>query len=224
MLNIQEILNKEVNKEREPRAITSWHCSGLGSCLTGRYLERLGLPPDEEFDDRTLRVFSVGHHFEDWLISKLSNAQISLQTQVRVKDDALGVSGYADAVIEGNGQKLVYEVKSKHSKAFWYMDKKKEGPNLHHKMQLWFYLYNLNIPEGRLVYISKDDLAILEYPVFLRDEDLATMVMDEIKLMNAAWEAKLPPAPIADPKAWQNKYCRWHKQCVAQEKYYQVTK
>lgn len=219
--SIQAVIAAEVEKEREPRAITSWHCSGLGSCPTGRYLERLGLPPDEDFDARTLRVFSVGKMMEDWLVGKLQKAQISLQTQVRVEDKELGVSGYADAVVEQNGAKLVYEIKSKHSRAFWYMDKKKEGANLHHKMQLWFYLFNLNVPEGRLVYLSKDDLAILEYPVFLADEELRDSVLNEIALLNAAWTAKLPPLPSMDPKDWRSRYCRWHKQCVAQEKYYQ---
>lgn len=220
------LVDKALSTEREKREITSWHASGLGSCPTGRYLERLGVEPDEEFDERTLRVFSAGKKFEDWILDLAleglkgsPDAQISLIREVPAKLEDWGVSGRADAVVEVSGEKVVYEIKSKHSRAFHWMSKKGEGAMRQHEMQLWVYLKALNIPEGRILYISKDDLCFLEYIVRLDDTVLGQEVALEVELLNRAWALKVPPKPIADPKAWQNTYCRWHKKCVSQEKY-----
>ena len=145
--SLQKVINDTVNfQKEEKREINSWHCSKLGQCLTGVYLERLGIEPDEQFDDRTLRVFSAGKMFEQWVVdlAKKSN-HVQLEEQVRVENKELNFSGYADLVVDIDGQKLLYEIKSKNSRAFWYMRGKGEGANHHHLMQTWLYLYGLQI-------------------------------------------------------------------------------
>lgn len=221
IFSIQDLINKKIN-EREEKEIKSWHASRLGSCLTGLYLERLGVKPDDEFDNRTLRVFSAGKIFEDWVVGLVENNGVKIEKQVRIELPQYDLTGYADFVVENENEKLVYEVKSKHSNAFWYMEKKGEGANRQHEMQLWCYLKALNIPDGRIIYLSKDDLAILEYQVKLNDEKLAGEVLAELKILNEAWKQKLPPEPIKDEKDWRYKYCRWHKQCLSQEKYLSI--
>ena len=214
--SIQELINKKINVGREKKEITSWYSSGLGSCMRGRYLERLGNEPDKVFDDRILRIFSVGKLFEDWIVDLVKSIEgIQVETQGRVEDKKLGVSGYWDMKVTKDGKSLLYEIKSKHSKAFWYMDKQNEGANEQHKLQLWPYLWLTGIEEGRILYASKDDLAILEYPVYRNDEKLRKAVFDELALLNKAWQEKnLEILPLPDSTAWQAKYCRWHKQCV----------
>lgn len=213
-INIQKIINNSIQEKREDKEVKNWYASGLGSCMTGRYLERMGVEPDEDFDERTLRVFSVGNMFEDWLISLIGKGH-KFETQTRVESKELDISGKIDLLIDDD---IVYEVKSKHSKAFWWMTKS-GGAQVQHKMQLWLYLYLLDKPKGHIVYLSKDDLAIQEYIVLRDDEDLKKLVLDELAIMNEAWAQKLPPRPTDDPKHWHNKYCRWHKKCVAQEQY-----
>jgi|TARA_Y100000034_G_scaffold64432_1_gene77953 CRISPR/Cas system-associated exonuclease Cas4 (RecB family) len=210
----QELVAEAIKDGRGgDRKIVSWHASGLGSCLTGRYLERLGVPADKEFDDRTLRVFSVGHVFEDWYVGLLEK-KAKVERQVRVEDKKYNFSGYVDAIVGG----MVYEIKSKHSRAFWWMEKNGDA-SIHNKMQLWSYLWKLEIDEGRLVYISKDDLGVAEYIVLRKDKELRDLVINELKVLNEAWEQQLPPEPIRDKKHWHAKYCRWHKQCLSQDTY-----
>lgn len=222
------LYNEELIKsspDREKKEIKSWHASGLGSCPTGRYLERMGVPPDKEFDARTLDVFAVGKAEEEFFLSVLANSEkMKLEQQVRIESKELNATGYADFVAQfpDNGIAIVGEIKSKHSKAFWYMEKKKEGPPIHNKMQLWLYLYILKIPEGRLIYISKDDRCKLEYPVYLNDKTLEKLVLDELDMLNKAWEAKLPPPVLFDNKDWRATYCRWHKKCVCQKEYLKI--
>jgi len=216
---IQEILNNAVRGDREKKEITSWHVSKLGSCLRGIYLERSGVKPDTEFDDRTLRVFSVGNMFEDWLVDKIKD-KVKIETQVRVEDLELNVSGYADFVAELDGEKKVYEIKSKHSRAFWWMEKQGK-PSRQHQYQLWMYLYLLKIDEGAIIYLSKDDLMMKEYPVYRNDESIKKEVFEQLELLNTAWKNQTPEIlPLPENGRWGNqkdfhsKYCRYHKSCI----------
>jgi hypothetical protein len=217
-MNIQQLINNAVNVKREKKEITSWHISKIGSCMRGIYLERLGKKPDKPFDDRILRVFSVGHQMEDWLCDLIKDSPgiKKTETQLRVEDEKLGVSGYADLFIEyEDGKKRLYEIKTKHSKAFWWMDKKGEDAQLQHQYQLWMYLYLLNIEKGSIVYLSKDDLCVLEFPVFRDNEKLKKEVFEILDLLNKAWKLKDPSIlPLPDKDDWRAKFCNYHKQCV----------
>ena len=214
--SIQKLINDQIASERTPRLPQSFSPSKLGSCLCGVYLERLGVKPDEDFDERTLRVFKIGKVFEDWVVELVRKQSTNIETQVEFRWEEYDVHGFVDLVVD---KKLIYEIKSKHSKGFWYMDKKKEGANQHHKEQVWVYMKCLNIPESRIIYLSKDDLAILEYPIFLDDKELEQSVISQLEILNKAWKEKVPPAPVQDPKDWRATYCRWHKTCLSQEKY-----
>lgn len=228
MIQIQELIDQSIKEERDEKEHIQrhWYISRLGSCPTGQYLERAGAEPDEPFDNRTLRVFHCGRVFEDWIVGLLEKQEsATLETQVAVEANDLDVSGYADIVLTENGQPTVYEIKSKHSRAFWYMVedhklrdgtiKKAEGANRQHEIQLWMYLYLLDVPMGKLVYVSKDDLTIAEYPVFRDDNVLKAEVLSTLSILNKAWADKVPPQPITDPADWRYKYCSYHKQCLA---------
>jgi len=219
-INIQDIINKaikEKNGDRKGYKPTSWHISGLGGCLRGQYFSRLGTAPDYSIDDRTLRVFDMGNKIEDWLVDLISTQKdiVDIQTQIRVEDKKLGISGRID-ILATFREKMVYEIKSKNSRSFWYMIKK--GPQREHEYQLWCYLYLLNIERGKLVYVSKDDLAIMEFEVKLDNEEIKNEVFKIIKLLNKAWKAKdVCLLPLPDKNSWQAKYCNFHKKCLKAE-------
>lgn len=216
-IQIQKLIDEAVKKPRAKKAITSWHISKLGSCLRGVYLERRGYKPDKPIDDRTLRVFDVGNKTEDWMVELIKSVRgVEAETQIRVEDKKLGVSGYIDLKLKQNGETELYEIKSKHSRAFWYMKDKAGGPNRHHEYQLWTYLWLSGIKKGSLVYVSKDDLSILQYPVLRNDKQLKKEVFEQLEILNDCLKNNLLP-PLPDKKSWQHKYCRFHQQCLAIE-------
>lgn len=246
---INDVMVKEAEEERQKtlhEGITHWRSSGLGTCMRGRFLNRLlsgtGIKP--EIDPRTLRVFEIGNQVEDWLMDKLKKQDdYEVHQQIELFDPELNLSGHIDAFLirkspTGDGKdEYICECKSKHSKAFWYMDKKGEGAQVHHKMQLHSYLYMLNkyggtftkkkadgtdetiykfvprgdkLKEGCVFYVSKDDMAVLEYPVKLDDPVLEKMWKFEIETLNNCWLNKTtPPAP--EKGSWQEKYCEFCK-------------
>ena len=225
MIAIQDLINNSIKETNDARRKdykqTSWHISSLGSCLRGIYLKRAEAKPDTEMDERTLRVFDVGNKIEDWVVELLKTQDIKVETQVRAEDKELNVSGYADVVVENKDGKEVLEIKSKHSRSFWWMEKKKQGAQRSHQYQLWMYLWLLNIERGRIIYVSKDDLSILEYPIFRNDESLKKECFEQLEFLNKAWKAKDPSIlPLPENGKWgnqndfQSKYCSFHKQCV----------
>lgn len=206
---LQNWINEEVSK-REEKEIKSWHISKIGQCPRGAYLERIGADPDTEFSDRQLRVFAVGRFFEEWFINLLDNRkELKIKSQVRVESERLDVTGYVDLLVD-SPKKKVYEIKTKHSAGFRYI------PNRQHQYQLWTYLYLLGIEEGALIYLSKDDLRMAEFPVFLQDKELQQEVFDWLTLVKWAWEEKKYP-PLAEEGTWQARFCRWHSQCKQYE-------
>ena len=242
---IDEVITSETNEQRAlvtGLGITGWRSSGLGTCMRGRYLNRLlsgtGIKP--EIDARTLRVFEIGNQVEDWLMKKLNSPlqkEWVVYEQVEFFDPELNLSGHCDAyLVNVNGEatkEYICECKSKHSKAFWYMDKKGEGAQVHHKMQLHSYMYMLNkyggviknpdgsvklkieprggrLESGSILYVSKDDMALLEYPIFANDTSLEKMWRFEIETLNKCWEDKTAPPP-PEAGTWQEKYCEFCK-------------
>jgi len=218
-LDVEKIINDSF-VEREKKEITSWHASRLGSCLRGMYLERLGGDPDTKIDFRTLRVFELGNQIEEYIVGKIrartESEGYKIETQVRIELPEVDVTGYADLAITKDLEQEVWEIKSKNSRAFWYMDKG-EGANEHHKQQVWLYLKALKMARGRIIYLSKDDGTIREYVVRLDDKELEKGIMDQLNILNKCWkEKKLPP--VAKTGTWQAKFCNYHLQCMKNEK------
>jgi len=213
MQSIQSLIDQAAG-EREEKEIKSWHCSALGMCLCGVYLERIGVPAIEELDARTKRVFQCGRLFEEYVINQIKKTDTVFEEQVRVENKELGISGYADLVITNeDGSKEVVEVKSQHSRSFWYMIKKGEGAYKHHKMQILLYMMTLGINNGKLIYCSKDDLCIEEFPIYLdREVELCKEVMERLKILNTALDTKT--IPQVDENNPLNKYCRYHDYCI----------
>lgn len=229
----REARKREEEKKQPKPTDLAWRSSGLGTCMRGRFVQRLapalGLEPVH--DARTMNVFEIGNQVEHWLIETLKRdpaflEKFNLYQQVELYDPVLHIRGHLDALIynKATAEYTILECKSKHSKAFWYMEKKGEGANIHHKMQLHSYLYmfqkyggrvsevgftpDQNIKEGAIVYVSKDDMAMLEYPVMLNDEELEKMWKFDVGTLQDCWEnRKAPPAP--DPTSWQCKYCQF---------------
>jgi CRISPR/Cas system-associated exonuclease Cas4 (RecB family) len=161
-------------------------------------------------------VFSCGKIFENWVVEILKKQKsIKIKTQVRAENKDLDLSGYADLILSNKKEGIVYELKSKNSKSFWYMADKGEGAMKQHQLQLFSYLYMLGFKEGKIVYIEKDTLSILEYPVLLSNRELEKEFLDELNLLNTAWKLKDPKIlPLPKKDNWKGRYCQYHKQCV----------
>lgn len=216
---IQSLINKAVapDPNAEKRTKESWWPTDLGKCLAGAYHRRMGVESESPFDERTYRVFKMGNLVEEFVVQQIASQykEEEYSTQIRLEMPEYDMTGYADLLIED----LVYEIKSVNSRKFWYMKKRGGKPDRHYAMQTAAGVIALKKEEGRLIYISKDDLMIAEYVINKKqDKDLFDDVIKELVILNKAWDKKIPPLPvpaIIDGKVnWQASWCGTHKTCT----------
>jgi CRISPR/Cas system-associated exonuclease Cas4 (RecB family) len=228
-LDLQHIVNtslrQEREAEREQHQRQGWYATDLGQCLGGIYRQRLEGPP--EYDDRRLRLFSVGNIFHSWLVNKVKEAGYQALTEERVESPEHHFSGRADLIVVGDDKSVLYEIKTMHSQGFWYRQKAGGLALPHHELQTTAYMWLLRdrFPdmEANICYVSKDDLSVLTAPVEYKEENVAE-VKRQLSALNQAWEAQTPPEPapavIFDNSLgkwvvnWQAKYCNSHDQCT----------
>lgn len=125
---------------------------------------------------------------------------------------------FVDALVEKYGddvtfKPLLYEIKSVNSMAFW---KHNRNGMLtaypHHVMQLYTYLKALNMDEGRILYISKDDLTLAEL-VVRPDKELEAAWLGDVTRMSDYHRNNIEPGKPEDIvwNAAARKYeVNWH--------------
>ncbi|MCK9482826.1 MAG: hypothetical protein M0R34_00470 [Candidatus Marinimicrobia bacterium] len=214
---IQQLIDKSLIRQPRERS-GKWSPSSFGRCYRAQYWNRKDEPQSNPPDKRTLRVFNAGNLFEDFVVSLLPK---DYQLQVLVESD--DVKGYADIVTSNE----VIDIKSQHSKSFWYMSKfkkddikKEKYPNW---LQVMYYTRELKKDFGRLVFVSKDDLCIMEFVQPLDDYWLAQLDM-ELSELRRLWEQD--ELPKAEPRCFINKdgkskecqYCSFKILCEETEK------
>jgi len=101
-------------------------------------------------------------------------------------------------------QDLVYEIKSVNSQVFWAKKDYLSQAYPHHQLQCFAEMKATNLPEGRILYISKDDLTVAEFSLSLRDGDLSEKYEEDVaKMTEHIQKGVEPPKPesiIFDPQ------------------------
>jgi len=226
-MNITKLLDdntKKIDKENERRVRSGkFSPSMLGRCYRAQYWNRKDETVTNPPDMRTKRVFQAGNLFHKFIQDLIPEGQVEVQV------DTEHVGGRADIVTDDE----VIDIKSQHSRSFWYMQKKKEesetqfmdrireekAPNL---LQVAFYATILKKPNMRIAFVSKDDLCITEF-VF-KTEEFKALLDSEIQILINFWEEnKLPkanPRCYMDKKTGKSKectFCSWRNRCKEEE-------
>lgn len=193
-----------------------WSASSAGYCMRKTIFDRLQVPYVTE-DPRKQRVFESGHIFHEWLQRLTKEIGVSIAQEVELQDEELMVRGHFDDLVLINGELILYDFKTAHSRSFTYA---KDRPmSWYHRLQLATYLYMIRIlqneevkpswldglpelTESRVLTISKDDLRLDEKQL-LWSEALSNEVRDYWTALNEAWykftkSGKLPPCTCAD--------------------------
>lgn len=213
MKTIQELIDDALIPTERQRS-GKWNPSSFGGCFRKQFWSRKNETPSNPPDQRTLRIFEAGRLFEKFVVDLIAKENhIDLQVLVECED----VKGYADLV---NGNEVA-DVKSQHSKSFWWMLKRDcdiRAEKYHNWLQVMYYACELKKQFGRLIFISKDDLCIQEYVQPLNDYWLSELDM-ELSELRMLWEQdELPPAL---PRLFKKKdgsfgecaYCQFLDKC-----------
>lgn len=216
---ISQIIGDALLKDQKERADRQrsglWNPSSFGRCYRYQYWNRLNEKQTNPPDDRALRVFRMGYMVEEFVLSYApeGDRQVLVQTP--------DVKGFADYVRDNE----VWEIKSQHSRAFWYMHKNDftlEENKKEHILQGMYYVINLGKEYLRLVYVSKDDLCIQEYLLQKTDYWVGELEKELITLNGYYATQTLPPAV---PRCYKDKegnpreckYCGFLDKCKEAE-------
>lgn len=91
-------------------------------------------------------------------------------------------------------QELIYEIKTLNSQAFWRNKNDLTNAYPFHKLQIYSYLKATKLPEGRILYVSRDDGSLVEVPVFKNDKSLEALFKFDVETMTRYYkEKKVPP-------------------------------
>ncbi|HAJ44384.1 MAG: hypothetical protein UV53_C0002G0024 [Candidatus Azambacteria bacterium GW2011_GWE1_42_9] len=233
-------LDKIINESfvREPYAKKSWWATDLNSCLRGAFYRRKGLPPTSIIPPGRMGIMEVGKIVEEWIVNKVKQSGHLIAEQLRIEAPEYEASGKVDLILYEGGKPILYEIKSTNSFSFKYKMKNKQ-PQPQHKLQALFYLWRLrnyghqDCPEinfsnlqGRLIYVSRDDLNRLIIPVDY-SESAIKPVIDQLEILNNSWKMDELP-PVSDPVVFDKErgkwtvnfvcdFCAYHELCAGRD-------
>ena len=210
----------------------------MNSCLRGAFYRRRGLPPTSVISPDRMGIMEVGKIVEEWIVNKVKQSGNLVAEQLRVEAPEYEASGKVDLIINEGGRPILYEIKSTNSFSFKYKIKSKE-PQPQHKLQALFYLWRLRktghqeLPEvnfsnleGRIIYVSRDDLSRLIIPVNY-SEAAVNSIVEQLEVLNSSWKNdELPPVPepiIYDAERgkwginWVCNFCSYHELCAGRD-------
>ena len=235
---LDKIINESFN--REPYTKRSWWATDLNSCLRGAFYRRKGLPPTSTIPVERMGIMEVGKIVEEWIVNKVKLSGRLIAEQLRVEAPEYETSGKIDLIIDEGGGPILYEIKSTNSYSFKYKIKSKEAQP-QHKLQTLFYLWQLRktghpeLPEvnfsnieGRIIYVSRDDLNRLIIPVDYSEGAIKIMI-EQLEILNSSWkndELPLVPDPVIfdEEKSkwiinWICQFCSYHELCAGRDWY-----
>ena len=189
-MNIQELLDKSLERKDAYKKSGKWSPSLFGSCLRRQYWNRADELPTSPIDALTLRRFAAGDLFHNFVQNILLTADTSLQKEVTIETE--DVKGRADLITADE----VIDIKSQHSRSFFWMAKTKDikKDRFNNWMQVMWYARELGKPYGRLVFVEKDALCIQEYRLPC-DAYWQGMLDEELAALRNFWGKKLLPPP-----------------------------
>ena len=216
MKSIQDLIDEALVPKPRVRS-GKWSPSSFGYCFRAQFWNRKDEPKSNPPDARSLRVFKVGQLFHDFVQGLLPDVE---QTEAEIESE--DVKGFADIVRLNE----VVDIKSQHSKSFWWMKKKDcdiKQEKYGNWLQVLYYARELGKDFGRLVFISKDDLAIQEYVQPLDGYWREQLDLELGKLRMLWGKDKLPDAQPRCTQTkkgtyWHCEYCSWKDKCFSLEK------
>jgi CRISPR-associated exonuclease Cas4 len=199
-MNTKELIEVYLLKEAEEKkkehvnVLNVFYPSSAGLCPRKLYNEKKN---PTIFPVDTYKRFVLGNMVHEWLQSKIYS-EGKCEESIKWTEEDIVISGRVDCIYED----CVLEFKS--IAALGYV---MDAPKPEHVAQLNLYLHALGMPKGKIVYVNKADLAIVEHEVTY-DPKLYTKTIDSFRKVYKALREDMEPKPSKCPSPWACEYCR----------------
>lgn len=224
-LPLQQILWDDLQKEQDGRKERGnyWYASEIGGCPRKAFYSRKREPASNPSSNNSLCQMKAGGLFEVLVLDRVVGKKglvvgdkklVNAEREVQFNDDELQVHGRADLVVgyDDDSQEII-ECKSQNSRSFTYLNKE-GGAKEYHQFQLWYYLWKANIERGQFIYVSRDDLRMMQFPLSLSNQEVGDKVIARINYLNQMWaDNKLPPQMEKEGGLCSPRYCPYYNLC-----------
>lgn len=198
---------------RELKPSEHFRVSDMGKCMRMRFWKRQG-KKGIEIEPRVLRIFEIGTIVHERMREILEEKNVLVSAEETIELN--GFQGHYDGIIRLKDGLALCELKTVHSGKFSYLLNSNQRDE-HYEAQLMTYMKILRegdypqLRDGRLIYLSKDDLRIAEFG-FTWSEKWDKKITEEMEQLNQYWaDDELPPAQ--PPQKWMCKYCPYRGEC-----------
>lgn len=166
---------------------------GHGTCPRYWNLAFSGVDFKNAFTAQGMAAMNAGTQAHDRIqaaMGKMSYGKlVELEREVKVENPP--IRGFADAIIEIDGEEIVGEIKTIKSEGFDIRKDTSTGSDSH-IVQLLIYMKAMNMDEGFFLYENKNSHEIAVIPIVMSEENMkyADYIYDWMREVYAAWEAK----------------------------------
>jgi len=196
---IIKTIDKTIINNNQPRERKYLYASDIYGCQRKIAMQFKG--NQKSFDARTLRIFDNGNVTHERIEKYFSQAGMLIESEKVLPNfiEGIEVHGRLDLLLNIDDEIVIGEIKSINLRNV-------ETPKREHKAQLMFYMHQMNIKKGLLIYESKQtqELFIFEQDY---DENMVKKIIDWFKETDKKMRQKRLPK-----KMNQNYYpCKFGK-------------
>jgi CRISPR/Cas system-associated exonuclease Cas4 (RecB family) len=167
---------------------------GSGACARRWYLSFTGTLHESKATPLNVANMSQGTASHERIQKAMRNSGVAKDIERPVRHSDPPIFGFADAIILWNGTLYVGEIKTT-SQTAWEYRKKTGRAADYHLAQILMYMYILEIPNGVLIYESKDtqELHAIEVEMDDAGRELVERILDWCRRVYQAYkDGKVP--------------------------------
>lgn len=187
-----------------------------GECARYWYLAFDGAEFIDDRDAFSAANMQNGIYGHERLEKAMLDSGVMLENEVKIISDDPPIFGFADGILEWDGEKIVAEIKTMRNESFEYRKKTNKAP-AYHLEQLIVYMKVLKIAKGVLIYENKNNHELHIIPIEVNDEyrEWVDSTFAWMKEVRQAWEDRKLPVKKYRSNSKVCKACPLRETCDA---------
>ncbi len=213
MIDFNNMVEKYLHRDFMPKTIGRYYPSEIGACMRKTWFSYTK-PKETETD--IIKIFHAGNILHDFVVDVLKSVKtdvelLATEFPFRINIKNFTVSGRIDNLIlvKNNNKKVLVEVKSCSLLKFI------EKPSRFHLSQLQFYMHNIGVHDGMLLYVEKNTLQSKSFFIAY-DAREAEKIVYRFEILHKALVSNDMPDPearIMKDMSWLCKKCPYLAEC-----------
>lgn len=213
MIDFNKLIDSYLVREYKPKSIGKYYPSEAGGCIRKTWFSYKN---PKELTASLLKIFEAGnmlHEFVTEVLKNEKNKEVELlrsELPVKIERKDFVISGRVDNLVLLKIENKEYLVEVKSTRLLPYTK-----PNVDHVMQLQLYMYAINVHNGIVLYIEKDNLLTKWFEIEYNQKEVDEILQKYEKLHELLIKNELPKpeAQLNPRKKWMCNFCSYLDEC-----------